>query len=50
MVFDKSILPSSHKFVDRNPAGTLDSLSGTQNEQKNTHNNLIEVEIITLYM
>ena len=41
-------LSSSHKLVDADPVGTLDSFSGTQNEQKNTQNNVIEVEIITL--
>ena len=38
----------SHKLADADPAGTLDSCSGTQNEQKNTQNNVIEVELRTL--
>ena len=32
----------SHKLEDEDPEDTLDSCSGTQNEQKNTHNNIIE--------
>ena len=36
MCFDQSMLSSSKKMVDTNPAGTLDSCSGTQNEHKNT--------------
>ena len=39
---------SSHKLADTDPASTLDSCSGTQNVQKNVHNNVIEAEIITL--
>ena len=48
VIFDKYILSRNHKLVDADPAGTLDSCSGTQNEQKNTHNNVIEAEIKTL--
>ena len=47
--FEKSILSSSKKLADADPAGTLDSCSETQNEQKNTQNNVIEVEIRTLF-
>ena len=50
MVFEIYILSIRHKLVDADLAGTLDSYSGTQNEQKNTHNNLIEVETRTLSM
>ena len=49
VIFDKSILSSSHKLADADPACTLDSCYGTQKEQKNTHNNMIEAEIRTLY-
>ena len=31
--------------MDSDPTGTLDSCSGTQNEQKNTKNTVIEAEI-----
>ena len=48
MISDKSILSRSHKFADVDPARTLDSCSGTQHEQKNTQNNVIELEIRTL--
>ena len=48
MIFDKSIFNRSHKFVDADPTGTLDSCSGTQNANKNTQNTVIEVEIRTL--
>ena len=48
VIFDKSILSRSHKLADADPTGTLDSCYGTQNEQKNTQNNVIEAEIITL--
>ena len=48
VISDKYILSSSPKLVDSNPAGNLYSLSGTQNEQKNKHNNAIEVETRTL--
>ena len=47
--FDKHILSRSHKLADAEPAGTLDSRSGTQNEQKNTQNTVIEVEIRILF-
>ena len=39
---------SSHKLTDVDPAGTLESCSGTKNAQKNPQNNVIEAEIITL--
>ena len=45
VIFDKYLLSRSHKFADADPAGTLDSCSGTQNDQKNTDNTVIEVEI-----
>ena len=48
VIFDKSILSRSHKLADADPADTLYSCSGTQNEQKNTQNTVIEVEIRTL--
>ena len=48
MIFDKSILFRSHKLADADPTGTLDSCSGTKNKQKNTQNNVIEVEVRTL--
>ena len=48
IILDKSILSRSHKLADADPTGTLDSCYGTQNEQKNTQNNVIEAEIITL--
>ena len=48
MIFDKSILSRSRKLADEDPTGTLDSCSGTQNEQKNTQNTVIEAEIRTL--
>ena len=32
-------------MADADPAGTLDSCSGTQNEQKNGQNNVIEAEV-----
>ena len=36
VIFGQYILSSGHKLVDTDPAGNLDSCSGTQNEQKNT--------------
>ena len=42
IIFDKYILFKNLKLADADPAGTLDSFSGTQNEQKNTQNTLIE--------
>ena len=48
VVFDISILYISHNLADADPAGTLDQCSGTQNEQKNTHNTVNEIEIRTL--
>ena len=50
VIIKKSILCCSPKFRDKYPAGTLDSLSGTQNEQKNTHDNTIDRETRTLSM
>ena len=41
---------SSQKSVDAAPTGTLDSCSGPQNEQRNTQNNVIGVEIRTVSM
>ena len=46
--FEKSILSSGQKLVDADPEGTLDSCSGTQNEQKTTQNNIFEAETRTL--
>ena len=37
------------KLDDADSTGTLDSCSGTQNEQKNTQNYVIKAEIRTLY-
>ena len=48
VISDKSILYRSHKLASVDPGGTLDSCSGTQNEQKNTQNNMGELEIRTL--
>ena len=48
VIFEKSILSSSHKLSDVDPAGTLDLCAGAQNKQKNTQNTMIEAEIITL--
>ena len=48
VIFDKSILSRSHKMADADPAGTLDSCYGTQNEQKNAQNNVIKIESRTL--
>ena len=48
MVFDVYVLSIIHKLEGVYPAGTIDSCCGTQNEQKNTQNNVIEVEIRTL--
>ena len=48
VIFDKFILSSSNKLAGAYPSGTLDSCSGTQNKQKNTQNNVIEIEIRTL--
>ena len=46
VLFEKSISYRSYKLVDADPAGTLDSCNGTQNEHKNKQNNVIDVEII----
>ena len=48
MIFDKSILFRGRKLEDADPTGTLYSCYGTQNEEKNTQKNVIEVEIRTL--
>ena len=48
VIFYKYILSRSHKLADEDTAGTLDSCYGTQNEQKNIQNTVIEVEIKTL--
>ena len=48
VIFEKYILSRSQKLVDADPTDTLDSCSGTQNEQKNTQNTVIEAEIRTL--
>ena len=48
MIYDKSILSRSRKLADAEPTGTLDSCYGTQHEQKNIQNTVIEVEIRTL--
>ena len=48
VIFDKYIFSKGHKLADAYPTGTLDSCSGTQNEHKNTQNNVIEAGIITL--
>ena len=47
-MFRINILSSSQILADADPAGTLGSCSGTQNEQKNTQNIMIEVKIRTL--
>ena len=46
MVFDKSILYRSQISAGADHAGTVDSCYGTQNEQENTQNNVIKVDII----
>ena len=43
VIFDKSNLSRSYNLADADPAGTLDSCSGTQNEHKNTQNTVIDV-------
>ena len=48
MIFDKSILSRIHKLAYSDPTGTLESFYGTKNEQKDTHDNVIGVEIRTL--
>ena len=50
MILERSIWYIGQKLADAYPAGTLDSCSGTQNEYKNTQNNVIEVKIRILYM
>ena len=40
-IFNICILSGSYNLADADPAGTLESCSGTKNEQKNTHNNMI---------
>ena len=48
MIFDKYILSRSHKLTDAYHAGTLESCSRKQNEQKDIQNTVIEVETRTL--
>ena len=43
VIFDKTILSISHKLLDADPSGTLESWSGTQNELKNKQIDVIEV-------
>ena len=43
----KYILFGGHKFADADPTGSLDSCSGTKNEQKNNQNTVIEDKIRT---
>ena len=45
VIFDKYILSRGQKLADADPTGTLDLCSGTQNEQKNTQNTVIDSEI-----
>ena len=45
MIFDKSILSLSLILAGADHAGNADSCYGTQNEQKNTQNNVIEGDI-----
>ena len=42
MIVEKYILSRSHKLVDVDPAGTVNSCYKIQNEQKNTQNNVVE--------
>ena len=46
MIFDKSILYSSTILAGTDRACTADSFYGTQNEQENTQNNVIDGDII----
>ena len=48
VIFDQNNLSRSQKLADADPTGNLDSCSGTQNEQKNTQNVVIEAKIRTL--
>ena len=48
VIFERYIISSSPKLADVDPEGKLDSCYGTQNQQKNTQNNVIKVEIIKL--
>ena len=41
MIIEKYVLSGSSKLVDADSEGTLDLRSGTQNEQKNTQNNVV---------
>ena len=43
VIIDKYVLSSSHKLADAYPADILDSCFGTQIEDKNTWNDVIEV-------
>ena len=42
MIFKEYILSSSQKLADADTVDNLDSWYGTQNENKNTQNNVIE--------
>ena len=48
VIFDQNNLSRSQKLADADPTGNLESCSGTQNEQKNTQNVVIEAKIRTL--
>ena len=43
VIIDKYIWYSSTKFADADHTGTLDSWYGTQNEEKNTYSDVIDV-------
>ena len=45
MIFDKSILSRSPILAGADCAGNAELYYGTQNEQENTQNNMIEVDI-----
>ena len=45
VIFDKYIWSIIPILVDSNPVVTAESCCGTQNEQENTHNNVIEGDI-----
>ena len=45
VIFDKYILSYSSKLAIEYCAGTADELCGTQNEQENIYNNVIEGDI-----
>ena len=48
VILEKYLLSIGTKLVDADPEGNLESWYGTQIKQKNTQNNLIEGEIITI--